>query len=527
MQHLHEKIYGLRDAFDRIGGFATISSDLKFMSVTDPFISMMGYTEEEVKGRNIHFINHAEFDAVNEMQMIRHLYKGGTWIGDIICQHKDGQALEMRLTIAPSIQDGVIEGYIAQYQRTIVQHSTFDLDDVLYRYRSGFNKIAGLAIVDSSAQIQEVNDLFVEMFGYSREEALGKNIGFLSRSASQEMPAAIWSVVGKGQVYTGEVENFDNLGRSVHARLTVAPANYSDSRVIANFDMYLVIYQDITKETEMRSRQQALAVEAVKQQMLHGAIHNVSNLQQGVLAANNKTLVLTEGLNAAVIQASEHYKTLSTLEDKSAFLDAVYEVLKVSVPEIATSVQEERKAIDESVAVINSFRREQRNARMVSDVGIAGFVQSLLNTFSLQAATQHIAVAITSMADVDVRWPTEQVHQIAFNLLINAQQAIAEQVETGRIAATKGRIEILIGVFGDDVSLSVKDNGGGFVVPVEKLFTPRFTTKASGSGIGLHTSSIMAQSMGGTLTAQNVGEGADRGACFTLTIPRIIQAQGA
>ena len=528
MPLLEENIYKFRDAIDRMGAFASVTSDLKFMTVSSSFTGILGYTEADLAGTSIHDLSVFEPGSMQHMQMVRHLYSGGTWIGDIICRHKDGSCLEARLSIAPSIEDGVILGFIAQYQKSFVEHGTFDMADVLHRYRSGFNKIAGMAIVTSTGEIQEVNDLFVDMFGYSRSEIVGAHIDLLSRqTGSAEMPSHIWDVVKTGQVYTGEVEGFRHDGQSIYARVTVSPASEVSSDVIASFDAYLVIYQDITKETEMRNNQNELAVEAAKQQMLNGAIHNISNLQQGVIAANSKTMNAAQGLDDACRQAQVHYQSLTSRDDQSTFLTAMSAIVRVTVTQIVESVQEERRAIDETVAIVNSFRREQRNIRLVTDESISAFVQRILNTFSLQAARHNIAVCISSMTDLAVRWPTAQVHQIIFNLLINAQQAITEQVEAGHLPAHRGRIELAIEHVDNDVLFYVRDNGGGFHVPVQQLFTPRFTTKLAGSGIGLHTSAIMAQNMGGSLSAENTTVNKQPGAQFMLRIPSSIEAKGA
>lgn len=525
---LEKHVYDYRDAIDRLGSFATISSDLKFTSITDNFTSLFGYTEEDVKGRSIHFLDYAGADSLMLKKMIRHLYSGGTWIGDLSCKRKDGESVDVRLSIAPSIVDNIISGYVAQYQKSYVKNNPFELSDVLYRYRSGFNKAVALAIVSTAGEIQEVNDLFVEMHGYSRDEIVGKHITTLSNSAEQipDIPDAVWDVVSKGQIYSGEVENFTKDGRSVFVRVTVAPASDTTSDVMASFDAFLIIYQDITRETELRNNQKELAIEAAKQQMLAGAIHNISNLQQGVLAANSKTMLGAQGLNDACGAAMKHYDSLTDQDDRNAFLGGVNAIVQDTVAQILASVHEERKAIDETVAVLNSFRREQKNIRLIDDESISAFVQRTLNTFSLQAARHNIAVTISSMTDAEVSWPTAQVHQIIFNLMINAQQAIAERVEAGALPSHRGRIELAIIHEGDDVLFFVKDNGGGFNVPIHQLFTPRFTTKAAGSGIGLHTSAIMARSMGGSLTAENSAINNQRGAKFLLRLPRVIAAKG-
>jgi len=77
------------------------------------------------------------------------------------------------------------------------------------------------------------------------------------------------------------------------------------------------------------------------------------------------------------------------------------------------------------------------------------------------------------------------------NLLINGAHA------------TQGRGLIRISVTSDDgrCQITIADNGPGIAPDVlEKLFTPFYTTKARGTGLGLSTARRLVEAHGGTLT---------------------------
>ena len=72
----------------------------------------------------------------------------------------------------------------------------------------------------------------------------------------------------------------------------------------------------------------------------------------------------------------------------------------------------------------------------------------------------------------------DMLQQVFHNLLLNARQATDASVEP--------KIEIELKIEQGTVEIAIKDNGVGIsAAQQERIFTPYFTTKSSGSGIGL------------------------------------------
>jgi signal transduction histidine kinase len=106
--------------------------------------------------------------------------------------------------------------------------------------------------------------------------------------------------------------------------------------------------------------------------------------------------------------------------------------------------------------------------------------------------------SLTIMAD------KELIEQVLINILKNAFQAFEEQ--TNRI------VEIKAGLSEKSRPvISVRDNGSGIDdEALEKIFIPFFTTKKSGSGIGLSLSRQIMRKHQGTLTVKSkVDEGTE------------------
>jgi len=91
----------------------------------------------------------------------------------------------------------------------------------------------------------------------------------------------------------------------------------------------------------------------------------------------------------------------------------------------------------------------------------------------------------------------DQLDQLLINLVSNAVDAASET--GGGVAVTWQRQP-------DSLVLSVIDDGPG-LPPTANLFTPFFTTKRNGTGIGLVLSRQIAEAHGGTLTLENRTDG--------------------
>jgi two-component system CheB/CheR fusion protein len=111
-----------------------------------------------------------------------------------------------------------------------------------------------------------------------------------------------------------------------------------------------------------------------------------------------------------------------------------------------------------------------------------------------------------------------QVAQIIQNLVINAVQAMPDGgVVTLRLAnvTTDQRHGFLAP--GDYVCLSVEDHGGGISPDhLDKIFTPFFTTKPKGSGLGLAVVYSIARNHGGHVEVESAP---DQGSCFRVYLP--------
>jgi signal transduction histidine kinase len=103
--------------------------------------------------------------------------------------------------------------------------------------------------------------------------------------------------------------------------------------------------------------------------------------------------------------------------------------------------------------------------------------------------------------DVFITGDKDQLLRVFSNLVKNAVQAIPE----GQL----GEIKIQLSDDGSFHKVDVADNGSG--IPdelIDKIFVPNFTTKTSGTGLGLAMVKSMVEGMGGSINFETkVGAG--------------------
>ncbi len=109
------------------------------------------------------------------------------------------------------------------------------------------------------------------------------------------------------------------------------------------------------------------------------------------------------------------------------------------------------------------------------------------------ALETRLPVKVAGGPDVAVRADSAQLEQLLINLIRNAVDASLEN---------RGGVEVEWTRQNGKLIVSVKDEGLG-LANTTNLFVPFFTTKVSGSGIGLVLSRQIAESHGGNVTLEN------------------------
>jgi len=106
--------------------------------------------------------------------------------------------------------------------------------------------------------------------------------------------------------------------------------------------------------------------------------------------------------------------------------------------------------------------------------------------------------------DISFRCDSRKMEGVMSNILNNAVQALDGQ----------GEIDVTISSDSEFVTIRIKDSGSG--IPdenLEKIFEPMFTTKKTGTGLGLVICKSIVEQHGGVISVSN------KPTTFTIKLP--------
>jgi signal transduction histidine kinase len=169
-------------------------------------------------------------------------------------------------------------------------------------------------------------------------------------------------------------------------------------------------------------------------------------------------------------------------------------------------IQEETRRLNGLVTSFLDFARPRPPALRSTDVG--ALIESILNLLS--QTTTRTDVEFKTEIDPNLRpvlCDPEQIKQVLLNLTLNAVQAMPDG----------GQVSVSASIEQDRLNILVRDQGPGIPeAVVDSIYDPFFTTKETGTGLGLPVAYQILQQHGGELRLESNGPD---GACFLVSLP--------
>ena len=227
--------------------------------VNDKFCEISGYAQEELVGKNHNILRHPDMPSSVFEEMWSTIQNKKSWSGVIKNRKKDGSSYYVQSTIRPIVDyDGNIVEYIGiRTDITELELIKKRLKDDLniseenfkeaykksQEYQKAIDQSNILSRTDVNGDITYVNDMFVEISGYTKEELIGKNHRILKDpSTPKKFYKNMWKTITSGKIWHGQLKNRAKDGSFYYVESSIVPIFDKDE----NITEYLAVMHDVT-----------------------------------------------------------------------------------------------------------------------------------------------------------------------------------------------------------------------------------------------------------------------------------------
>lgn len=229
-----------------------IDDNSKIIYVNKGACDTLGYTHDELIGKTLFDID--PILTSDQLKNIREtVFANKAMQFESKHKRKDGSILDVEINTYPYIGDNI------QYKLSIVKDITErkKTDEKLKLLASVFTSAKeGIVITDTSGLIVDVNEAYSFITGYSKDEIVGKNAGFLkSEKHDKAFYKHMWEELILHKYWIGEIWNRRKNGEIFVERLTISAI--SDSNEIIS--SYVGLLTDITMGKDYESTLERMA----------------------------------------------------------------------------------------------------------------------------------------------------------------------------------------------------------------------------------------------------------------------------
>ena len=364
-----------------------------------------------------------------------------------------------------------------------------DLKQSEEKFSKAFNNAPIIMTISSleDGRYIEVNEKYVQLMGYSRQEAIGKTsveLGCISREDRHRLTDEL--------AQNGYIRGIELKMAKVDG--TVLYCLYSGEIIrIGEKQRLLSLTMDISERKIIEKRiLQAQKMESIGS-LAGGIAHDFNNILFPIMGMSE---LLLEDLPA---DSREHRNVREILKAGRRGADLVQQILTFS----------------------------RQNKHRVIPIKIQRVLKEVLK---LTRATIPANIEMTQDIQADcgaVQADSTQIHQVAMNLITNAFHAVELNempqiiVKLREIMLQGSELPAREAVAGKYVQLTISDNGHGIPSDIkEKIFEPYFTTKPHGKGTGLGLAVVygIIKKHKGEITVHSK---VDKGTTFNVYLPVI------
>ncbi|MEN8198506.1 MAG: PAS domain S-box protein [Thermodesulfobacteriota bacterium] len=349
-------------------------------------------------------------------------------------------------------------------------------------YREIYNATSDAIIIHDAedGSIVDVNLAMLDMYGYTREEALALEIADLSQAEVRERMQQ--ALEDGPQVFNWQARRKDGSLFWVEVSLK--------KTLLGKQEVVLALVRDISKRLHLEERlRQSQKMEAIGT-LAGGIAHDFNNILAAILGY----------AELALLRSDKETKIFGYL----------------------TQIEQASLRARDLIKQILTFSRKQQTEKMVLQLAPVIHEAVTLLRSSIPASVE-IREDLASQAKVDI--DPGQMHQVVMNLCTNGYQAMVN--ESGVLTVFLKDVHVGEGDNlenvdlepGEYVAIEICDNGQGMTEEMKnKIFEPYYTTKGveKGTGLGLAVVHGIVTSHQGVIS---VTSEPGQGTCFGVYLP--------
>jgi two-component system sporulation sensor kinase A len=477
-------------------GITIVDSNDNLTFVNKAFADILGYKEDELQGMNLRkFVDEEGFKKIRKQTETRK--KGKISRYEIVLYRKDGKPRIVQVSASPLWnKDGTYAGALS-----IIMDVT-ERKNMEEKLRESEERLR--LLIEYAPDAVYLNDLegnFVDgnrqaemLTGYRKEELIGKNFFEVGLFSERYLPKAM-EVIEKnrhGEKFgPSEFELIRKDGNAVFVEISAFPVTRGGKVEVIG------IARDITERKKMEEKLKEYAEHL--EEKVEERTKELKQAQEQLLRSERLAAI---GQVAAMVghdlrnpltgisSATYYLKTkLGSKIDKKTM-----EMLKL----IENDIQHANKIIADLTEYSKEIRLELTETNPKSIV---------LEALSKVKIPHSIQVSNLAKTEPRVTIDVEKMKRVFVNIINNAIDAMPEG----------GKLTITTRESDGNVEIAIADTGTGITKEVlEKIWTPFFTTKAKGMGLGLPICKSIVEAHGGKISVESI---VDKGITFTVAIP--------
>lgn len=224
-------------------GMVIADKNYQFINVNESFCAMIGYSEAELSSMTFKDITHPDYLSEN-IRSIERLYKGEIPVYRTEKRYirKDGQTIWGAITSCVVRDANGSLLYFLSMVEDITERK--NSENELLKFKLAFERSGeAIFLTNVDGSILYVNPTFEKIYGFTREEALGKTPRIIKSGILEKQTyEKLWAKLLSKQTVSGEIINKTKDGRIITVEGSINPVVDANKNLIA----FLAIQRDIT-----------------------------------------------------------------------------------------------------------------------------------------------------------------------------------------------------------------------------------------------------------------------------------------